>query len=39
VARAIEERPKSVAWKLRALVGTKVRWYELPEEVTGAIEM
>jgi len=36
---AIEQQPKSAAWKLRALVGTRVRWYELPEEVTGAIEM
>jgi hypothetical protein len=39
VGDAIEQRPKSAAWRLRALVGTKVRWYELPEEVTGAIEM
>ncbi len=30
---AIELRPKSVAWKLRARIGDKVRWYELPEEV------
>lgn len=25
--------PKSVKWKLRANVGERVRWYELPEEV------
>ena len=25
--------PKSVQWKLRAKVGERVRWYELPEEV------
>ncbi|MGO9196279.1 MAG: hypothetical protein ACLQK4_04020 [Acidimicrobiales bacterium] len=25
--------PKSVQWKLRAKVGDRVRWYELPEEV------
>ena len=25
--------PKSVKWKLRANVGDRVRWYELPEEV------
>jgi hypothetical protein len=25
--------PKSVKWKLRAGVGDRVRWYELPEEV------
>ncbi|EQD45624.1 Phosphoribosyltransferase domain protein [mine drainage metagenome] len=30
---AIELRPKSIGWKLRARVGDKVRWYELPEEV------
>jgi hypothetical protein len=25
-------RPKSVRWKMRACVGEKVAWYELPEE-------
>ena len=30
---AIALRPKSVAWKLRARIGDKVKWYELPEEV------
>jgi hypothetical protein len=30
VAHAV---PKSVKWKLRANVGERVRWYELPEEV------
>ncbi|MGC8647755.1 MAG: phosphoribosyltransferase [Candidatus Micrarchaeia archaeon] len=29
---AIELRPKSIRWKLRAKIGEKVRWYELPEE-------
>jgi hypothetical protein len=29
---AIEERPKSRRWKLRARVGERARWYELPEE-------
>jgi hypothetical protein len=28
-----ETTPKSVKWKLRANVGDRVRWYELPEEV------
>ena len=28
------ETPKSMKWKLRANVGERVRWYELPEEVT-----
>ncbi|MDA4122872.1 MAG: hypothetical protein OK456_06820 [Thaumarchaeota archaeon] len=27
----IEEAPKSVKWKMRAKVGERVRWYELPE--------
>jgi hypothetical protein len=30
---AIEARPKPLKWKLRAQVGDRVRWYELPEEV------
>jgi len=30
---AIELRPKSINWKLRAKIGEKVRWYELPEEL------
>ena len=29
---ASEQAPKSRAWKLRARVGDRVRWYELPEE-------
>ena len=28
------QTPKSMKWKLRANVGERVRWYELPEEVT-----
>ena len=36
-ARALEDvaqaAPKGVKWKLRANVGDRVRWYELPEEV------
>jgi len=28
-----ESAPKSMKWKLRANVGERVRWYELPEEV------
>jgi hypothetical protein len=30
---ALEEVPKSRGWKLRARVGDRKRWYELPEEV------
>jgi hypothetical protein len=29
----IEAEPKSVKWKVRARVGDRVQWYELPEEV------
>jgi hypothetical protein len=28
----IEKQPKSLSWKARAIVGERVRWYELPEE-------
>jgi hypothetical protein len=31
----IEAEPKSRAWKLRARIGERKRWYELPEEVAG----
>jgi hypothetical protein len=30
----IEEEPKTRGWKLRAKVGERKRWYELPEEVS-----
>jgi hypothetical protein len=30
---AMESAPKTTGWKLRAKIGRKVRWYELPEEV------
>ena len=30
--RLIDEAPKSARWKLRSIVGERVRWYELPEE-------
>jgi len=29
----VEEAPKSRSWKLRAKIGERKRWYELPEEV------
>ena len=29
----IEEAPKTRSWKLRAKIGERKRWYELPEEV------
>jgi len=30
---AVETQPKPLKWKLRAQVGDRMRWYELPEEV------
>lgn len=33
IQRAIAEAPKSVAWRVRAAVGRRMPWYELPEEV------
>lgn len=30
---ALDGAPKSLRWKLRARLGERVRWYELPEEV------
>jgi hypothetical protein len=30
--KAIEANPKPIKWKLRAQVGDRVQWYELPEE-------
>jgi hypothetical protein len=31
--KAIEARPKPLKWKVRAQVGDRIQWYELPEEV------
>jgi hypothetical protein len=31
----IEAEPKSRAWRLRARIGERKRWYDLPEEVAG----
>ncbi len=31
----IERDPKSFGWKMRAKIGDRKRWYELPEEVEG----
>jgi hypothetical protein len=30
---AIEDQPKTLAWRMRARVGERVRWYEEPEEI------
>ena len=32
LTRAAEDTPKSRGWKLRARIGERKRWYELPEE-------
>jgi hypothetical protein len=32
--RHAEETPKSIRWRIRGRVGERVRWYDLPEEVT-----
>jgi hypothetical protein len=31
--KAVEAEPKPLRWRLRAQVGDRVKWYELPEEV------
>ena len=31
--KAVEAQPKPLKWKLRAQVGDRMQWYELPEEV------
>lgn len=33
IKRQLADTPKSLAWRTRALVGRRVAWYELPEEV------
>ena len=36
--RRIEGEPRSRRWRLRAKIGERKRWYELPEEVKGGPE-
>jgi len=33
IRMAIDEAPKTMAWRMRSRVGERVRWYEVPEEV------
>jgi hypothetical protein len=33
LSRALDESPKGLKWKMRARIGEKVKWYDLPEEV------
>ncbi len=35
---AIETTPKSTKWKVRARIGERVRWYELPEDMAGEVK-
>jgi hypothetical protein len=35
LSERIEREPKTRAWRLRAKVGERKRWYDLPEEVAG----
>jgi hypothetical protein len=32
IRQAMDEGPKSLAWKIRDKIGTRVRWYDLPQE-------
>ena len=32
--KMIEDSPKSLGWKMRAKLGDKVKWYELPESTS-----
>jgi hypothetical protein len=33
LSQSLDESPKPLKWKMRASIGEKVRWYDLPEEV------
>ena len=33
IEKAMDDAPKTMAWKMRARIGTRVRWYEEVEEV------
>jgi hypothetical protein len=33
IRAAIDDAPKTMAWRMRSRVGERVRWYETPEEV------
>jgi hypothetical protein len=34
IRQALDDAPKSLSWRMRAKVGRRVRWYQVPEEVT-----
>jgi hypothetical protein len=35
---AIDEAPKSRRWRMRSRIGRRIPWYDLPEEVTTALQ-
>jgi hypothetical protein len=35
LSELLDAAPKSLRWRLRSIVGERVRWYELPEEIGG----
>ncbi len=37
IVAMMDSRPKSLAWKMRARIGEKARWYELPESDSDAV--
>jgi hypothetical protein len=38
IKEAILSAPKTMKWKLRSLVGERMRWYDLPEDMVGDIQ-
>ena len=38
IRKTIEGTPKSMVWKMRATVGDRKRWYELPEADQGVVD-
>jgi GntR family transcriptional repressor for pyruvate dehydrogenase complex len=39
LSEAVDEAPKSMAWKARARVGRAKRWYDLPEAIDDAADL
>jgi hypothetical protein len=37
IREAIEDAPKTLKWKLRSMIGERMRWYELPEDMVGEV--
>ena len=33
IRNSIRSSPKSLRWRMRAMIGTRLRWYELPDEI------